>query len=110
MLDDIKSDAEERMGKSIQALMAAFAKIRTGRAHPGILDGISVDYYGVDTPLNQVANVSVEDARTLTVSPWEKPMVPVAAFGLRRIPAPRPRRAPPSPQGRRRARSRSGRA
>jgi ribosome recycling factor len=77
MLDDIKSDAEERMGKSIQALMAAFAKIRTGRAHPGILDGISVDYYGVDTPLNQVANVSVEDARTLTVSPWEKPMVPV---------------------------------
>jgi ribosome recycling factor len=77
MLDDIRKDAEERMGKSIQALGAAFAKIRTGRAHPGILDSISVDYYGVDTPLNQVANISVEDARTLAVSPWEKPMVPV---------------------------------
>lgn len=77
MLDDIKTDADERMAKSIQSLIAAFAKIRTGRAHPGILDGISVDYYGVDTPLNQVANISVEDARTLTVSPWEKPMIPV---------------------------------
>lgn len=77
MLDDIKSDADERMGKSIQSLAAAFAKIRTGRAHPGILDGITVDYYGVATPLNQVANVSVEDSRTLAVSPWEKPMVPV---------------------------------
>lgn len=77
MLDDIKSDAEDRMTKSIQALSAAFAKIRTGRAHPGILDGITVDYYGTETPLNQVANVSVEDARTLAVSPWEKPMVPV---------------------------------
>lgn len=77
MLDDIKEDAEDRMSKSIQSLGAAFAKIRTGRAHPGILDGITVDYYGVETPLNQVANVSVEDARTLAVSPWEKPMVPV---------------------------------
>jgi ribosome recycling factor len=77
MLDDIKSDAEDRMSKSIQSLQAAFAKIRTGRAHPGILDGITVDYYGTETPLNQVANVSVEDARTLSVSPWEKPMVPV---------------------------------
>lgn len=77
MLDDIQSDAEDRMSKSIQALGAAFAKIRTGRAHPGILDGITVDYYGVDTPLNQVANVTVEDARTLAVSPWEKPMIPV---------------------------------
>lgn len=77
MLDDIQSDAEDRMSKSIQALGVAFAKIRTGRAHPGILDGITVDYYGVETPLNQVANVSVEDARTLAVSPWEKPMIPV---------------------------------
>ena len=77
MLDDIKSDAEDRMSKSIQSLQAAFAKIRTGRAHPGILDGITVDYYGTETPLNQVANVSVEDARTLSVAPWEKPMVPV---------------------------------
>ena len=77
MLDDIQSDAEDRMSKSIQALGVAFAKTRTGRAHPGILDGITVDYYGVETPLNQVANVSVEDARTLAVSPWEKPMIPV---------------------------------
>jgi len=77
MLDDIQKDADDRMTKSIQALGAAFAKIRTGRAHPGILDGIMVDYYGVATPLNQVANVSVEDARTLAVTPWEKPMVPV---------------------------------
>lgn len=77
MLDDIQKDAEERMGKSIQALSAAFAKIRTGRAHPGILDGIMVNYYGTDTPLSQVANISVEDGRTLAVTPWEKPMVPV---------------------------------
>ncbi|MFT4676651.1 MAG: ribosome recycling factor [Patiriisocius sp.] len=77
MLDDIQKDADERMTKSIQALGTAFARIRTGRAHPGILDGIMVDYYGVNTPLNQVANVSVEDARTLAVSPWEKPMVSV---------------------------------
>lgn len=77
MLDDVKSDAEERMAKSIVALDVAFARIRTGRAHPKLLDGIMVDYYGTPTPLNQVANIMVEDARTLAVSPWEKPMVPV---------------------------------
>ena len=77
MLDDIKKDAEERMVKSIGNLGSAFGKIRTGRAHPAILDGITVDYYGNDTPLNQVANVNVEDARTLSISPWEKGMVPV---------------------------------
>jgi len=77
MLDDIRKDADDRMSKSILALSAAFAKIRTGRAHPGILDSIMVDYYGTPTPLNQVANISVEDNRTLAVSPWEKPMVPV---------------------------------
>ena len=77
MLDDVKSDAEERMAKSIVALDVAFARIRTGRAHPKLLDGIVVDYYGTPTPLNQVANIMVEDARTLAVSPWEKPMVPV---------------------------------
>lgn len=77
MIDEIKSDAEARMSKSIDALGVAFAKIRTGRAHPSILDGVMVSYYGVDTPLKQVANVSVEDGRTLAISAWEKPMVPV---------------------------------
>ncbi len=76
MIEDIREDAEERMQKTLGALDVAFAKIRTGRAHPSLLDGISVDYYGVDTPLNQVANITVEDARTLLISPWEKPMIP----------------------------------
>lgn len=75
MIDEIKQDTESRMTKSIEALQVAFAKIRTGRAHPSILDGIMVDYYGTPTPIKQVANVTVEDARTLAVSPWEKPMV-----------------------------------
>jgi ribosome recycling factor len=75
VIDDLKKDAQERMEKSIAALGSAFNKIRTGRAHPSILDGIMVSYYGVPTPLSQVANISVEDARTLAVSPWEKPMV-----------------------------------
>lgn len=75
MIDDIKQDAQERMKKSLDAMHNNFNKIRTGRAHPGILDGITVSYYGVDTPLSQVANVMVEDARTLAISPWEKPMV-----------------------------------
>lgn len=75
MIEEIKSDADERMGKSIDVLHETFARIRTGRANPALLDGISVDYYGSDTPLNQVANIIVEDARTLLISPWEKPMV-----------------------------------
>lgn len=77
MIEEIKSDAEARMTKSLDALAVAFAKIRTGRAHPSILDSVMVSYYGVDTPLKQVANVSVEDGRTLAISAWEKPMVPV---------------------------------
>lgn len=77
MIEEIKSDAEARMTKSLEALAVAFAKIRTGRAHPSILDSVMVSYYGVDTPLKQVANVSVEDGRTLAISAWEKPMVPV---------------------------------
>ena len=77
MIEDIKSEAEERMNKTLGALDVAFAKIRTGRAHPSLLDGISVDYYGTPTPLNQVANVTVEDGRSLLISPWEKPMIPV---------------------------------
>ena len=76
MIEDLKQDAEERMSKAIDALASAFNKIRTGRAHPSILDGLSVDYYGVDTPLSQAASISIEDARTLAVTPWEKALVP----------------------------------
>lgn len=76
MIDEICEDANERMQKSIQSLMDNFKKIRTGRAHPSILDSVKVSYYGTDTALSQVANISVEDARTLSITPWEKPMVP----------------------------------
>ena len=76
MIEEIKNDAAERMDKTLVALDAAFAKIRTGRAHPSLLDNISVDYYGTATPINQVANITVEDGRTLLVAPWEKPMIP----------------------------------
>ncbi|MFK7732802.1 MAG: ribosome recycling factor [Pseudomonadales bacterium] len=76
MIDDILEDAGQRMGKTIEALQTAFNRIRTGRAHPSLLEGLSVDYYGNNTPLNQVANVNIEDARTLSVTPWEKSMVP----------------------------------
>ncbi|MES9870903.1 MAG: ribosome recycling factor [Sedimenticola sp.] len=75
MIDDIKKDASDRMGKSVDALNNELAKVRTGRAHPSLLDHITVSYYGNDTPLNQVANISVDDARTLAVTPWEKTMV-----------------------------------
>lgn len=75
MINDIRKDAETRMDKSVDALKSAFNKIRTGRAHPSILDAIRVDYYGSEVPLSQVANINVEDARTLAVVPWEKPMV-----------------------------------
>lgn len=76
MIEDFKKDAEQRMAKTVEALGVAFNKIRTGRAHPSLLNGLSVDYYGVDTPLNQAASVTVEDSRTLTVSPYEKSLVP----------------------------------
>lgn len=76
MIDDIKKDAESRMKKSLEGLHANFNKIRTGRAHPSILDAVTVDYYGGQVPLNQVASINVEDARTLTVVPWEQQMVP----------------------------------
>jgi len=76
MLNDIKKDTEARMKKSVEVLGVNFNKIRTGRAHPSILDGISISYYGNNTPLSQVANVSVLDARTLSISPWEKSIVP----------------------------------
>lgn len=75
MIDDIKSDAATRMGKSVEALGHELAKVRTGRAHPSLLDHIRVSYYGSDVPISQVANINVEDARTLIVTPWEKNMV-----------------------------------
>lgn len=75
MIDEITEDAESRMQKSVDALGHELQKIRTGRAHPSLLDHLSVPYYGNDTPLKQVANVSVEDSRTLVVTPWEKDMV-----------------------------------
>jgi len=76
MIDEIRADADKRMGKSVESLQQAFARIRTGRANPSLLDGIEVPYYGTDTPLNQVASVTVEDARTLVISPWEKKLIP----------------------------------
>ena len=75
MIDDIKEDAAGRMAKSVDALGENLAKVRTGRAHPSMLDHVVVSYYGADTPLKQLANVGVEDARTLTVQPWEQGMV-----------------------------------
>ena len=75
MLDDIKKDARERMTKCVQTFQSDMKKLRTGRAHPSLIEHLKVDYYGNDTPLNQVANIAVEDGRTLVVSPWEKTMV-----------------------------------
>ncbi|MCW8919760.1 MAG: ribosome recycling factor [Gammaproteobacteria bacterium] len=77
MISDIQKDAERRMQKSIETLKTELAKIRTGRPHPSLLDHVTVDYYGSQVPLSQVANINVEDARTLSVTPWEKPMVSV---------------------------------
>ncbi|KAA1194512.1 ribosome recycling factor [Pseudohalioglobus sediminis] len=76
MINDIKNEASERMEKGLEALSHNFNKIRTGRAHPSLLDGLRVDYYGADTPINQVANVNVEDARTLSLTAWDKSMIP----------------------------------
>lgn len=77
MIEDIKKDADTRMDKSVVALDHAFRKLRTGRAHVGLLDHLHVDYYGAETPLNQVANISVEDARTLALTPYEQQMIPL---------------------------------
>jgi len=74
VINDIKKDAESRMKKSVEALHSNFNKIRTGRAHPSILDAVTVDYYGSQVPLSQVASINVEDARTLTIAPWEQGM------------------------------------
>ncbi len=77
MNNDIKKDAETRMKKSVDALKAELSKVRTGRAHPSLLEHISVDYYGSMVPLSQVGNVNVEDARTLTITLWERNMIQV---------------------------------
>ena len=76
MINEIKDDAKERMGKSVESLTVAFNKIRTGRAHPSLLDSVRVSYYGSETPLSQMANITVEDARTLAVRVWERQVVP----------------------------------
>ncbi|WP_020396763.1 ribosome recycling factor [Thiolinea disciformis] len=103
MVKDILSQSEQRMQKSLDSLRHELTKIRTGRAHPSLLDHITVDYYGSDVPLSQVANISAEDARTLNITPWEKPMVqaiekailksdlglnPAAAGNVIRVPVP----------------------
>jgi ribosome recycling factor len=75
MLEDIKKDAAERMAKSVESLRHELKKLRTGRAHTSLLDHITVEYYGSEVPLNQVAGLGVEDARTITVTPWERQMV-----------------------------------
>ncbi|MCK4494537.1 MAG: ribosome recycling factor [Methylococcales bacterium] len=75
MIDDIQQDASARMTKASEALDKTFTRIRTGRAHPSLLEQIKVSYYGSETPLSQVANIGIEDSRTLKVTPWEKPMV-----------------------------------
>jgi ribosome recycling factor len=77
MIDDIKKEAAQRMTKSVGALKSEFKKIRTGRAHTSLLDHVTVEYYGSQVPLSQAANVGVEDARTLTVTPWDRQMVAV---------------------------------
>lgn len=77
MINDLKKDAAARMEKSVAALKQELTKLRTGRAHTSLLDHITVDYYGSEVPLSQVANINVDDPRTLSVTPWEKPMVQV---------------------------------
>jgi ribosome recycling factor len=77
MLADIQSDARTRMTKSLESLRHELAKIRTGRAHPSLLEHVHVDYYGSEVPIGQAASVTVEDARTLSVTPWDKSMVPL---------------------------------
>lgn len=103
MIEEILKDADDRMNKTLKALASELVKIRTGRAHPGLLEHISVNYYGSQVPLNQAANINVLDARTLGVAPWDKNMVaaiekaimnsdlglnPVTAGSVMRVPLP----------------------
>ena len=83
MIAEVKKSAEQKMVKSVEALKANLAKVRTGRAHPGILDHIQVDYYGSPTPLTQVANITLIDARTIGVTPWEKKMASTIEKAIR---------------------------
>src|SRR5690606_9209689 len=94
MLQEIKKDADERMSKSVESLRGELKKLRTGRAHTSLLDHITVEYYGTDVPLSQVANIGIEDSRTLTITPWERQMVQTVEkaimtsdLGLNPIPA-----------------------
>ena len=83
MIADVKKTAEQKMHKSLDALKTDLGKVRTGRAHTGILDHITVDYYGTQMPLNQVANLTLIDARTIGISPWEKKMGAVIEKAIR---------------------------
>jgi len=83
MIADVKKTAEQKMHKSLEALKVDLGKVRTGRAHTGILDHVTVDYYGTQMPLNQVANLTLIDARTIGISPWEKKMGPVIEKAIR---------------------------
>ena len=83
MIADVKKTAEQKMHKSLEALKTDLGKVRTGRAHTGILDHITVDYYGTQMPLNQVANLTLIDARTIGISPWEKKMGAVIEKAIR---------------------------
>lgn len=82
MIEDIKKDAKVRMSKSIESLKVDLSRIRTGRAHPSLLDHVTVDFYGSEVPIGQAANVSNSDARTLSIQPWDKTMVPVIEKAL----------------------------
>ena len=83
MINDVKQAAEQKMVKSVETLKHDLGKVRTGRAHTGLLDHIQVDYYGSMMPITQVANVTLADARTITVQPWEKKMIPVVEKAIR---------------------------
>ncbi len=83
MIADVKKTAEQKMNKSLEALKTDLGKVRTGRVHTGILDHITVDYYGTRMPLNQVANLTLLDARTIGISPWEKKMGAVIEKAIR---------------------------
>ena len=83
MIADIKKTAEQKMSKTVDTLKHDLTKVRTGRAHTGLLDHIQVDYYGAPMPINQCANVTLADARTIAVQPWEKKMVPVIEKAIR---------------------------
>jgi ribosome recycling factor len=80
---DVKKSTEQKMHKTLETLKVDLGKVRTGRAHTGILDHVMVDYYGSPTPINQVANISLTDARTISVTPWEKKLIPAVEKAIR---------------------------